>query len=279
MTHKPDKFEKKLINVEIELGFLRVGSSFLNLFPKEKTRIEVLLDGSDRITELTFNNKTRRVYGLTAWFRNHNARPKDRIIIQKLGNKSFRFIFKKHSELEEKELSKEEAKEILDLSGLSSAAKGDLVEDRIKELILLYGQGLLSVYRPASDTEGIDLIVVKNGVFQPIFLQVKSRYILRRNSIITSVRLKTFNPHHTYYVVIAYFDPLKLEIGENVLLVPTEKIVELGNVVNSRGDKRHRIVARLNNRSKGKWSPYLCRKNELASKLLEKFEEIERYYK
>jgi len=273
------KFERRLINVEIELGFLRIGSNFVSLFPREKARLEVFLDDNIKPTELTFNNKTRRIYGLTAWFRKHDAKPNDKVEIEKLADKSFRFSFKKHSEAEEPVLSTEEAKEILDLSGLSSAAKGDLVEDRIKELILLYGQGLLAVYKPASDTEGIDLVIVKNGVFQPLFLQVKGRYTLNNSSIISDVRLKTFNPHHTYYVVVAYFDPLKLEVSENILLIPTEKVVELANIVNARGDKRHRIVARLNERSKGKWAPYLCRKNLLATKLLEKFEEIERYVK
>jgi len=38
----------------------------------------------------------------------------------------------------------------------------------------------LSVYKPVTDSEGIDLIVVKNGVFQPVFLQVKARFNLQK---------------------------------------------------------------------------------------------------
>lgn len=193
-----------------------------------------------------------------------------------------RGIFGLRSKTQMTESPKDEEKiadELADLSGLTSTQKGRIVENRIRELILLYGAGDLSVYEPASDIEGIDLVVVKNGVFQPLFLQVKGRYSLNRGSFIADIRLKTFNPHHTYYIVCAYFNPKTLEIDDDILMVPTERLEELGNVVNAGKDKRHRITARLNEESKGKWAPYLCKKADLASKLLEKFEEIEKYYK
>jgi hypothetical protein len=123
------------------------------------------------------------------------------------------------------------------------------------------------------------LVVVKNGVFQPLFLQVKGRYSLNKGSFIADIRLKTFNSHHTYYVVCAFFNTQTLEIDDDILFIPTEKLEVLGNIINARKDKRYRIAARLAEQSKGKWAPYLIKKADLASRLLEKFEEIEKYYK
>lgn len=279
-NQESNKIVRKLINKEIELGFLHIQSNFKSQMPTKKSQVLVYLGKTKEPLSLSYNPRHRRVYGLTNWLRKNKANAKDKVIVEKLGKNQYRFIFKRADEAEkDAEITPEEAKEILDLSELSSTAKGDIVEDRIKELILLYGQGLLSVYKPVSDTEGIDLIVVKNGVFQPIFIQVKSRYTLNRGVLINDIRLKTFNPHHTYFVVSAYFDSLEVEIFDNLLLVPTEKIQELGIRVNAKNDERYRIVTSLKTTSKSKWAPYFVKKNQLAEKLLEKFKEIERYYK
>ena len=81
-------------------------------------------------------------------------------------------------------------------------SKGNIVEDRIKELIILYGQGLLNVYKPVVDNRGIDLIVIREGVFMPIFLQVKSRFnAAEKETLLIDVNDKTFNPHHSFYIV------------------------------------------------------------------------------
>ena len=193
---------------------------------------------------------------------------------------TYKLLFRKKELMENIEAEEREAKKLIDLSGLSSTSKGDIVEDRIKELILLYGQGLLSVYKPVSDTEGIDLIVVKNGIFQPIFIQVKGRFNLQRNrAIIADIRLKSFNPHHSYYVVIAYFNPNTLELDEHILFIPTEDIKEKAVIVNTKYGQRYRVTIHLNPESKSKWAKYIIKKSELADKLIEKFEEMTKYLK
>jgi len=167
----------------------------------------------------------------------------------------------------------------LDISGLSSQAKGDIVEDRIKELIVLQGQGLLSVYKPVTDTQGIDLIVTKVGLYQPIFLKVKSRYnVQKRGYFLMDVSKKTFNPHHSYFVLGAYFNPQKIEIDDFLLLVPSEEVAKTNSVKSNQGE-RYRVMNYLNPDSKGKWANYLVKKTDLANKLIEKFEEMGRYIK
>jgi len=267
---------RKLIEVEIRLGFLSIPSKSLELMPSEKSQIKVSLDGVD--TQLSYNSEYRRIFGLTGWFRKHKAEAGDLIIVTKQENKYV--VILKKSQLTNSEKEQEEAEKLVDLSGLSSQAKGDIVEDRVKELLLLHGQGLLSVYKPVTDTEGIDLIVVKNGQFHPIFLQVKSRYNLHQNrSLVLSVKVKTFSPHSNFYLVGAFFNPKTLEIDENILLIPSKDLVGNAIKVNSKAGEWYRVVSSINSNSDAKWSRYIIKKTELASKLLEKFEEIGEYVK
>jgi len=275
-------FSRKLIKVEISLGFLSVPSKGTKLMPEEKTKIDIFLDDSDKTRSLSYNPDHKRIFGLTAWYKKHKAEPKDEISMKliKENPPTYRLKFEKAGPIEDQRTREKEAKELIDLSGLSSTSKGDIVEDRIKEFVLLYGQGLLNVYKPVSDTEGIDLIVVKRGMFQPIFLQVKSRFNLQRNrAIIADISLKTFNPHHSYYVVIAYFNPTTLEIDDHILFIPTEKIRGNAVIVNTKYGQRYRVTTRLDPESKSKWARFLFKKSELADKLIEKFEEMSRYIK
>jgi hypothetical protein len=195
----------------------------------------------------------------------------------KKSDNSYEIKFLTEEAVKKKEEKRDEA--ILDLSGLSSQAKGDIVEDRIKELVLLHGQGLLNVYKPVSDTEGIDLIIVRNGQFHPIFIQVKGRYGLHQGrSLILRVKKKTFTPHANYYVVGAFFDPKTLELADDIVLIPSKNMVEEAGTVKSNGEW-YNIVASLKDNSKDKWSHYKIKKEELATKLIEKFEEMHRYIK
>lgn len=216
---------------------------------------------------------------MTSWYRENEVSIGDLIIITKKENKYIFILKKSYSRSSEKE--QEEAKEIIDLSDLSTQAKGDIVEERIKELLVLYGQGILSVYKPVTDTEGIDLILVKNGQFHPIFLQIKGRYNLHQDrSLILSVKVKTFNPHSNYYVVGAFFNPKTLEIEENLLLIPSKDLVKNAIVVSSkRNGDLYRVVSSIDNNSNGKWTKYIVKKTELASKLFEKFSQIEEQLK
>lgn len=268
-----NKILRKLIEVEIRLGFIYIPSRNLELMPDNNTKIDVNLDGKDKI--LTYNPIHRRIFGLTNWYRKHNLKPGQEIVITKENN-IYKFELKKK---EETKKAKEEAKDLVDIPSLSTTAKGDIVEDRIKELILLHGQGLLSVYKPVTDNEGIDLIVVKNGMFQPIFLQVKSRFNLYKNNFITNINKKTFNSHHSYYIVCAYFDLNSMELFNNLLMIPSYDIEKKAISLNPNNRPVYRVVSSLDSESKGKWSKYLVNKTKLVNKLIEKFEEMFKYIK
>ena len=69
----------------------------------------------------------------------------------------------------------QEEKEYAVSSTLMSVQKGNIVEARVSELVLLYGANL-SCYRPLTDDEGIDLIVKEKGSLKSIYIQIKSNF-------------------------------------------------------------------------------------------------------
>jgi len=263
---------RKLIEVEIRLGFLHIPASGIELLPENNSKIQVSIDNQPY--ELTYNSDHKRIFGLTKWYRSHAVKIGDEIAIEKVGSK-YNLFFKGL----EAEAPLKKAETLIDISGLSTQAKGNIVEDRIKELIVLQGQGLLSVYKPVSDTQGVDLIVTKSGMFQPIFLQIKGRFNVQRTGyFLMDIRKKTFSPHHSYFVIGAYFNPAKMEIHDYLLLIPSEEVAK-APIVRPRSGERFRIVNHLSAESEGRWAPYLVKKSELANKLIEKFEEMGKYIK
>lgn len=264
------KIIRKLIEVEIRLGFLHIPASGIKLMPDKNSRINVVIDGKP--SELTYNSTYKRIFGLTKWYKTHAVKVGDEVLIEKTDN---RFILSFKDRAVESPVK--EAETLIDISGLSSQAKGNIVEERIKELIVLQGQGLLNVYRPVSDTQGIDLIVIKSGMFQPIFLQIKGRFnVEERGQFIMRVNKKTFTPHHSYFVVGAYFNPRRLEVDENILLVPSDDVAK-APIVQTKQGERYNITTSIGDSSRSRWAKYLIKKSELANKLIEKFEEIGKY--
>jgi hypothetical protein len=272
-----NKFIRQLIEVEIRLGFISIPSHGLDLMPDKTSKIKAEVDGEKR--QLSYNSDHRRIFGLTAWYKKNKAKPKDLIEISKKGE-VYHIKFVKEENLKPKTQEKEE-ETITDITGLTSQAKGDIVEDRIKELLTIHGNGILSVYKPVTDTEGIDLIVVKNGNYHPIFIQVKGRFNLHQDrSLIISVKCKTFTPHQNFYVVGAFFNPKTLEIDDNMFLIPSQDLVDLAITVNSKKNGEwYRVVASLTDNYKGKWDKYLIKKTDLSSHLIKHFQETERFYK
>ncbi len=267
-----NKIVRKLIEVEIRLGFLHIPASGIELMPETNSKIRVSID--NKAHELTYNATHKRIFGLTKWYKGHNVKIGDTVSLEKVDGK-YRLTFEKT--LIDTPLK--EAESLVDISGLSSQAKGNIVEERIRELIILQGQGLLSVYRPVTDTQGIDLIVTKAGVFQPIFLQIKGRFNVEKQGLfIMRVNKKTFTPHHSYFVIGAYFDPKRLEIDEHILLIPSDDVAKASVVKTKIGD-RYNVTAILDPSSQGRWAKFLIKKSDLANKLIEKFEEIEKYIK
>ena len=119
------KFIRKLIEVEIKLGFLHIPAAGIEMMPDNDGKIAVTIDGKDN--ELTYNAKHKRVFGLVRWYKANNARVGDEIILEKDGSK-YGLSFKDKSQ----ETPLKEAETLLDISGLSSQAKGDIVEERLR---------------------------------------------------------------------------------------------------------------------------------------------------
>ena len=271
------KDTRKLIAKEIELGFLRVPKNLVKHFPKTNEKISCII--GDKKKELSYNPKYGRIFGLVGFFRDNGATPNDLVEVEMEDGK-IRLSFIKMSEKEKDfaTIDEVEAEDIINVSDLSTQAKGNIVEQRIAELILLYGQGLLNVYRPIADIEGIDLIVVKKGVFQPIFIQVKGRFNLRKNTFQIGVKKDGFNPHHSFFIVGAYFDPKKVDIFDYLVCIPSEEFVKRANIVRDGQKEALRVLrCRLMDGGRGRFADFIVKKENLVNKIFEKFQEIEKY--
>lgn len=75
-------FSRKLIEVEIRLGFLSIPSKGTEIMPDEKTKVDVYLDNENEIRSLSYNPDHKRLFGLTQWFRKHKANPKDEVTLR-----------------------------------------------------------------------------------------------------------------------------------------------------------------------------------------------------
>ena len=262
-----NKFIRQLIEVEIRLGFLYVPSKGIELMPDSTSKIKVVVDGEKR--RLQYNSNHRRIFGLTDWYKKIKVKPKDLVEVNKKQD-SYEINFVKEEKVNKPETQEKEEK-LADLAGVSAQAKGNIIEDRIKELLIIHSDGVLSVYRPVTDTEGIDFIVVQNGKYHPIFIQVKGRFTLHQGKyLILTIKSKTFKYNRRFYVVGAFFNKETLEIGGNIFLIPSEKL----KLNKEKG--YYRVSASIYN-SKGKWGGYMIKKSELASKLLEHFDKIDKY--
>ncbi|NOY35496.1 MAG: hypothetical protein GXP44_01070 [bacterium] len=241
MDTKESNFRKKLIAIEIELGFLRVPSKHKKNLPPKPGKIRVFINESKHSVQLRWDPKNQRIYGLVSFFRDNNAKPGDKVEIGYKSEKTYKLNFLKTSTEEKvgEEITKQEAEEI------------------------------------------IDLIVIKNGVYQPIFLQVKSNFKLHSGrSLLVQVSDRTLNPHHTLFVVGVYFNPKELEIDEKIAFIPSKVIKEEGNKVKlQKGNIGYRASVSLRDGSSARFTQYLVKKTDFVNKLLEKFSEIEEYYK
>ena len=88
------------------------------------------------------------------------------------------------------------------------------------------------MYKPVIDDRGIDHIILKEKIYNPIYIQVKTRFnVHKRNRLILTINGSTFKPQHSYYVVGLSFNHERMEMDEN-LMEPvgyTPNIVEYQN--------------------------------------------------
>lgn len=135
------------------------------------------------------------------------------------------------------------------------------------------------MYKPVVDNRGIDLIVMRDGVFMPIFLQIKSRFnAVKKGSILIDVSESTFSVHHSFYIIGVAFNPSTLELEEKLLFVPSKDYDEHSNTVTAKGKNKKRLTVSLKENTSAYGAKFFIRKKELVERLMEKFEEMSKYY-
>ena len=154
------------------------------------------------------------------------------------------------------------------ISTLSPKQKGEIIENRVAEIITLSSKGQLSSFMPIVDDDGLDLVVCPKGEFKPLFIQIKSRFNLQKNkSYIHNVGLQTFKANKHFYLLFVLFDLQNIEIVA-LWLVPSlafkENAVEIKEGETFKGFYRFTASPTSN---KDKWSKYRIDKTEIAAEL------------
>lgn len=263
-------YQRKIIGVEKNLGFLYVPAEARALMPSETGIIVVQLAGEGKQKELSYNADYNRIFGLTNWYKKNTVQVGSLLTVV-VSEEKVSVSIAKESIIEESIEIPEPTEASIDISGLSSQAKGNIGEDRVKEIILLYSQGLFNVYKPVIDNRGIDLIILKEGIFLPIYLQVKTRYNVSKNDQLTlTISGNTFKSHHAFYIVGISFNPTTFEVDDKILLLPSKDLVELGIQLNHKNSLR--VSASYTDKTKSKFARFFVSKEEFVEKLMEKFE-------
>lgn len=272
MKNNTITYQRQLIGVEIKLGFLYVPAQARELLPNENEKVQVLLEGDNKAKEKSYNADYNRIFGLTPFFKKHKLSKGDILSVQ-VSESLIKVELAKSTIIEDQVETEQE--DVIDISGLSSQAKGNIAEDRVKEIILLNSQGLLNVYRPVIDTRGIDLIVLKEGLFHSIYLQVKSRFQVKSNGqLILTISKNTFKPHHAYYLVGISYEPDTAEIGDDILFIPSKKVIEMASTVQNNGKEYYRIQVTYSKAKRSKYKKYFMSKQDFVESLLEKADKL-----
>jgi hypothetical protein len=152
---------------------------------------------------------------------------------------------------------------------ISTKQKGYITENRASEIITLSSNGRLTCYTPNSDDDGIDLIVNPKGTFNPLFIQVKSRFKLQKTGqFIQNVQEKTFVADKIFYLLLIYFNKETLEI-DKLWLLPSLEFQDIA--YKQKSGKRYKSFYRFsaNPRSnKDKWSMFIVDKADLGKEIL-----------
>lgn len=152
---------------------------------------------------------------------------------------------------------------------ISSKQKGAISENRASEIITLSSRGRLTCYTPNSDDDGIDLIVNPKETFKPLFIQVKSRFILQKTGqFIQNVGKNTFIADKSFYLLFIYFNKETLEI-DTLWLLPS---IDFEKIAYEKGaGETYKSFFRFSANPKSsidRWAKFTVDKNELGQKLL-----------
>jgi len=157
-------------------------------------------------------------------------------------------------------------------ANVSSKQKGDIAEARIAELITLFGDEVLSCYRPISDDEGIDLIVKQKGSLKTLYIQIKSRWQDKSGSLIVDVKKKTMVNNYSMGLVVCMFDVEAADIWDYIWFIPAPDFIAKSN--GKPDGEKLRFISGKNVDRMGTWADYLIQKQDLANKLLEQMNKI-----
>jgi hypothetical protein len=170
------------------------------------------------------------------------------------------------------ELTEEhEKKEYKVSSTLMSVQKGNIVEARVSELVLLYGTSL-SCYRPISDDEGIDLIVKEKGSLKSIYIQIKSNFSDDfSRPFVATVKKRSVVDNYSMAFVFCLFDTAKGDVHDYVWFVPAPDFIRMAHK-----DKNDLLgfVSGKQKKESNKWDAYMIDKRDLATKVTEQLKRI-----
>ena len=171
-----------------------------------------------------------------------------------------------------KELTEESEKKEYKISNtLMSVQKGNIVEARVSELILLYGNNL-SCYRPLSDDEGIDLIVKEKRSLKSIYIQIKSNFSNDFSKpFVATVKQKSVIDNYSMAFIFCLFDTLKGDVHDYVWFVPAPDFIHMAHK-----DKNDLLgfVSGKQKRDGNKWDAFMIDKRDLASCVMEQLKRI-----
>ncbi len=150
---------------------------------------------------------------------------------------------------------------------LTDSQKGKVVETLIAAHLILGSEGDLNVSVPLVDDDGVDLVLNLKGKPKHMLLQVKSRFTLSKKSAYRShVRRASFNPRDDLYLLFAFFDTDKSELGEHLWLIPSLTFEKL---TGSQSKTRKFVVFSSTFKSKDMWAPYRMSKADLPENIID----------
>ena len=157
---------------------------------------------------------------------------------------------------------------------LEEKQKGDLVESMIADLLTWSSDGNLTCYLPSTDIDGIDLVVNKKMEYKPMFLQIKSRYVLsgHNDMFMADVKLNTFNAHQSFYLLFVYINPKEFTI-ERMWLVPSNDFVSM-TANQSAANGKKRFIANPRDTATGEKTEYKVRREDLADLITSIIDEL-----
>lgn len=170
------------------------------------------------------------------------------------------------------ELSEErEAKEYQVSTTLNSPQKGNIVEARVAELIMLYGNNL-SCYRPIADDEGIDLIAKERGTLKSIYIQVKSNFSNDfSRPFVATVKERSVVDSYSMAFVFCLFDTAKGDVHDYIWFVPAPDFIKMAHK-----DKNNLLgfVSGKQKKDSNKWDKFMIDKRDLADRVLDQLKRI-----